>query len=210
MAATPVRFHNMLRAANDQGDNIATFYQGHDYRAASVARFFTLAQSQRVPLAPQESRLQSLLLEAGAMRRESNGAFRATGEEAVISFTGVQADDPATAPDEAVDSPRRAAVLRHELSHGEFFANPAYRLHSMNFWRRALRESERKLFSAYLKGLDYDPADEELMANETQAFLMHTPDARAFSAGQLGISEAALAELRSRFRVGEPVHALMR
>ena len=36
------------------GDSIASFYQGHDYPAAKVARFFTLAESQRVNLNAQE------------------------------------------------------------------------------------------------------------------------------------------------------------
>ena len=64
------------------------------------------------------------------------------------------------------------------------------------------------MFSAFLKSLDYNAEDEELMANESQAFLMHTPDGRAFSAASVGLSEAALANLRSRFRTGEPPHGL--
>ena len=61
---------------------------------------------------------------------------------------------------------------------------------------------------AYLNGLHYNPGDDDLMANEMQALLMHTPDNRAFNAGDLGISEAALAELRIRFRAGEPANGL--
>ena len=186
------------------GDSIASFYQGHDYPAAKVARFFSLAEAQRVALNARELQLRSLLLEAGLMQRDAGGAFRAMEGQAVISFSGVQPDDPATAPDELVDGVRREAVLHHELSHGEFFTNPAYRAHCMKFWREVLRENERRMFSAYLKSLDYNPADEELMANETQALLMHTPDSRAFNAGSLGIGEPALAQLRSRFRAGEP------
>lgn len=192
------------------GDSVASFYQGHDYPAAKVARFFTLAETQRVPLNAQETQLRSLLLEAGFMKRGATGAFQAMGEQAVVSFTGVQPDDPATAPDETIDGLRREAVLRHELSHGEFFTNAAYRAHSLKFWRQELREQERKLFSMYLASLDYNAADEELMANETQAMLMHTPDKRAFNAASLGIGEPALADLRSRFRRGEPAHGLKR
>jgi hypothetical protein len=184
------------------GDTIASFYQGHDYSAANVARFFSLAEAQRVILNAQESQLRSLLLEVELMKRGATGDFQALGNQAAISFTGVQPDDPA--PDERVDGIRREAVLRHELSHGEFFTDQAYRAHCMRFWREVLSGNERRMFSAYLKSLDYNPADEELMANETQALLMHTPDSRAFNAGSLGISESALAQLRSRFRAGEP------
>jgi hypothetical protein len=186
------------------GDSIASFYQGHDYPAAKVARFFSLAEAQCVALNARELQLRSLLLEAGLMQQDAGGAFRAMEGQAVISFSGVQPDDPATVPDELVDGMRREAVLHHELSHGEFFTNPAYRAHCMRFWREVLRENERRMFSTYLKSLDYNPADEELMANETQALLMHTPDSRAFNAGSLGIGESALAQLRSRFRAGEP------
>jgi len=192
------------------GDSMASFYQGHDYPAAKVARFFSLAEAQRVPLSAQETQLRSLLLEAGFMKRGATGAFQAMGEQAVVSFTGVQPDDPATAPDETIDGLRREAVLRHELSHGEFFTNAAYRAHSLKFWRHELREQERRIFSTYLASLDYDARDEDLMANETQAMLMHTPDRRAFNAAGLGISEPALADLRSRFRRGEPAHGLRR
>jgi hypothetical protein len=204
---TPAELDELMRRS---GDTIASFYQGHDYPAAKVARFYAQAEAQGVALNDHEARLRALLTGAGLMKRGATGAFQAMGDQAVVSFTGVQPDDPATAPDELVDNVRREAVLRHELSHGEFFTNPAYRRHCMNFWRHVLREPERRMFIAYLQKLDYNPGDEELMANETQALLMHTPDGRAFNAGSLGISESALAQLRSRFRVGEPVHGLRR
>jgi hypothetical protein len=190
------------------GDNMATFYEGHDYPAAKVARFFSRAEEQGVALNGRETQLASLLVRAGLMKHGPRGEFHAEGEQAVVSFTAVQGGDPATPPDERVDSIRREAVLRHELSHGEFFVDPAYRTHCMNFWRHVLRQHERRIFSAYLKSLDYNPANEELMANETQAFLMHTPDSRAFNARSLGLSESALDQLRSRFRAGEPPHGL--
>jgi hypothetical protein len=192
------------------GDSVASFYQGHDYPAAKVALFFGLAETQRIPLNKREQQLRSLTLEARLITRSPSGTFEASESQAVISFTGVQPDDPTTGADEHVDAVRREAVLRHELSHGEFFTDPAYRAHCLRFWRQELREAERRVFTAYLKGLDYNPADDELMANETQALLMHTPDGRAFNASSLGMGEAALAQLRTRFRSGEPTHGLNR
>jgi hypothetical protein len=189
------------------GDSIATFYQGHDYPAAKVARFFAQADVQGAALNVQERQLRSLLLEAGLLTRGTTGAVQAASEQAVISFTGVQ-DGPATLPDERVDSVRREAILRHELSHGEFFVDPAYHAHCMRFWREVLSRHERKVFTTYLKSLHYNARDEELMANETQALLMHTPDTRAFSAESLGLTEAALDRLRGSFRIGEPPHGL--
>jgi hypothetical protein len=202
---TEVELDELMRRS---GDSIATFYQGHDYPAAKAAQFFSRAEAQGVVLNAQETQLRSLLIEAGLMKRAATAGFQAEGEQAVVSFTSVQPVAPSTAPAERVDVVRREAILRHELSHGEFFVNPAYRAHCMNFWRHVLRKQERRMFSAYLKSLDYNSGDEELMANETQALLMHTPDSRAFSARSLGVSESALTELRIRFRAGEPPHGL--
>ena len=188
------------------GDTVATFYQGHDYPATNLVRFFALADAQPALLNAQERRLRGLLVDAGVLRA-GTGTVPVVNQ-AVVSFTALQADDPATLADEEVDPARRDAVLRHELSHGEYFTNPAYRAHSTHFWARVLTAAERKTFRNYLGSLDYDPGDEDLMANETQAMLMHTPDTRAFSARSLGISQAALASMRTRFRVGDPQHGL--
>jgi len=190
------------------GDSTASFYQGHDYPAANVARFFTLASSAPATLNAHERRLLARLLDAGVLAANGSAGFSAPGAQAVVSFTALQADDPSTAADEMIDPVRRHAVLRHELSHGEYFTNPAYRAHSQAFWSRRLSAQERKTWKNYLASLDYDPKDEVLMANEAQAMLMHTPDARGFSAGALGVSDAALASMRQRFRAGEPAHGL--
>jgi hypothetical protein len=193
------------------GDSIASFYQGHDYPADRVAQFFTLAAAAPALLNPQERRLQALLADAGVISPAGPGGpggFSAAGRQAVLSFTAEQPDDPSTLADEAIDATRRAAVLQHELSHGEYFTNPQYRAHSQAFWSRRLSAPERKLWRQYLAGLDYNADDEDLMANEAQAMLMHTPDARAFNAGALGVDDPALASMRSRFRIGEPAHGL--
>jgi hypothetical protein len=190
------------------GDSTASFYQGHDYPAARVARFFTLAAAAQTALNRQERQLLAKLQDAGAIAGDAHTGFSAPGTQAVVSFTALQADDPTTAADETIDPVRRQAVLRHELSHGEYFTNPSYRAHSHTFWSRRLSAKERATWKRYLASLDYDPADEDLMANETQAMLMHTPDPQAFNAGVLGISDNALAAMRARFRTGEPVHGL--
>lgn len=194
----------MTQLLRRSGDNVATFFEGHDYRGESLATFFTLASRQHLALNADELRLRDLLVEAAVLLPADAGAFRSPGTQAVVSFTAVQADDPTTEPDETIDQARRETVLRHELSHGEFFTNAAYRAHCWSFWRHRLSERERTLFRRYLEGLDYDPRDEELMVNETQAVLMHTPDPRAFNAAGLGVTEAELAGLRARFRSGHP------
>ena len=107
-----------------------------------------------------------------------------------------------------VDSYLRDTILRHELSHGDFFTNKAYRDYCRRFWQRELTQKERMIFRDFLISADYDPSNEYIMINEMQAFLMHTPDARAFSAAHLNVSESYLADLRRRFVAGDPPSTL--
>jgi hypothetical protein len=195
----------MDRLLRSSGDSVASFVQGHDYTGEMLARFFTLAPIQQVMLNDQEKQLRALLVGADVIRPEPAGAFKAIGTQAVVSFTSVQADDPTTPADESVDARRRESVLRHELSHGQFFTNAKYRAYCWDFWRHRLSAAERKLFRRYLEGLDYNPRDEELMVNEMQAMLMHTPDSRAFNAAALGVSPAVLDGLRGQFHPGDPL-----
>lgn len=174
------------------GDTVETFYYGHDYTGPQLKQYFERAQAQGIALNAQEQRLHGVLLAAALWQRSGH-------QQAVISFSAQQADDPATPADEGVDALRRESTLRHELSHGEFFTRPAYQKRSWRFWRDDLSKAERAMFRRMLAGMDYDPDNEELMANETQAILMHTPDTRAFDAGNLGVTPAQLQELRARF-----------
>lgn len=188
----------MQRLLARSGDSVATFYFGHDYSAEQLQRFFDRAQAQGLALNPQERRLQALLQAHGLLNVSNPSA--AGRNLALVSFTAIQDDDPATPSDEQVDALRRESTLRHELSHGEFFTDARYRRQCWAFWQHGLSEAERVRFRQLLSSMDYDPANEELMVNETQALLMHTPDQRAFNAGSLGLSSAQLEALRDRFR----------
>lgn len=181
------------------GDSEASFFLGHDYPAEGLARFFSLAQAQGVALNADERRLLALLLRAGLIG-PGPGGYVSTGVGALVSFSAPQADDPATPVDDGMDATRRASVLRHELSHGRYFTDEVYREHCLRFWQEALGEPERRAWRRYLAGLGYDRGNEELMVNEAQALLMHTPDRRDFNAAGLGLSEQALASQRARFR----------
>jgi hypothetical protein len=180
------------------GDNTQTFYQGHDYASAALAQFYALVQRQTQPLNAQELRLRQLLLAKGVLQATEQG-LQAVGHQALITFTAVQRDDPRTPEDEGVDERRRESILRHEASHGRFFTQPAYAQHCRQWWREAFTETQREAFRRYLAGLGYDRGNEELMLNEAQAFVLHTPDKRAFHANLVGMTEAALDDLRTRF-----------
>ena len=193
----------LARFIQQAGDTPETFYFGHDYPAEAVARFFTLAVNQQVRLNPSEMRLGNLLLFSKLLKEENDRLQAGADRQAVVTFSALQSDNPRTTNDEGVDAQRREAILRHELSHGEFFTNAAYRQHCWSFWQK-LSDEDRKLFRDFLTAQDYDPHNDELMVNEAQAFLMHTPDSRAFSAQLLRVPQARLDALRARFREGMP------
>ena len=162
-----------------------TFYYGHDYSAASLVRFFDLATN----LNGQEQVLRGLVQKFGW------GETGAVG--ALISLVR-----QSSAPD--LDEAGRAAILRHELSHGVYFTDAAYAEYCRRFWRDVLTGEERSKFTEFLGREGYDTALSDLIVNETQAYLMHTPDRRFFSASAVGISPARVAELRQIFIVGMP------
>jgi len=194
---------SLTKFIEQAGDTSETFYFGHDYQAEAVAKFFNLAVLQQVRLNADELRLRNLLLEANLLREEGGQMVANPGHQAIVTFTALQADRPQTSVDEAVDAQRREAILRHELSHGEFFTNVNYRDHCWTFWQQ-LTDSDRSLLRKFLAGQGYDPHNESLMVNEAQAFLIHTPDDRVMNANLIGLSQSRLDGLRERFRQGLP------
>lgn len=189
------------------GTSAVTLYFGHDYRASDIARFFNLAQAGGVALNPDELALRDLLIGYRFLRAADAGYAAVPPAQALVSVVQLQADDPATPQDETVDPGLRETILYHELSHGVFFTDKAYREHSERYWRQELSAAERLLFRNFLSSAGYDPMNERIMINEMQAFLMHTPDTRAFSAAHLGVNEVMLTALRYRFAKGAPPSA---
>lgn len=165
-----------------------TYYYGHDYSGGDVRRFFALADHDRVTLRPEEERLR---------RIEQQAQSEPPGFGAVISVTRA-------GPSTDVDAATRAIILHHELSHGEYFSNPAYATFVGSIWETELTDHERGQFRAYLDHEGYDSALEDLMANEMQAYLMHTSDPRFFDEALLGIPATRLASIRAAFLAGMP------
>ena len=170
------------------GATADTYYYGHDYRAADLARFFALADRDHVALGPDEERLRRIVKQAGA---------EPFGIGALISLPRADAANQ-------VDASSRAAILHHELSHGEYFTNASYAAFIRVVWLSVLTEPERAAFRRYLADDGYDPALEDLMMNEMQAYLMHTPDRRFFDPAKLGIPAWRLDQIRQSFVAGMP------
>lgn len=168
------------------GDTPDTYYYGHDYSAAAVARFFALADAQRVRLTPEEGTLRAMATQFGWFAPDAVGAL--------ISVSHVP--DPA-AP--TLDEAARAAILHHELSHGLFFSDPVYAAYVRQFWDTSLTEAERDSVRRFLGSEGYDMADEALMYNEMQAYVLFTYDPRFCKPGDFGMTPARRLEVAEAF-----------
>lgn len=165
-----------------------TYYYGHDYSAAEIARFFALADQERITLNPRERELRALTLRAAA---------EPAGFGALITLPRADAANQ-------VDASSRATILHHELSHGEYFTNPVFAKSVKTVWETVLTDAERAAFRAYLVTEGYDSTLEDLMMNESQAYLMQTADPRFFDSSRLGIAADRLTRIKESFLAGMP------
>jgi hypothetical protein len=170
------------------GDTLETWYYGHNYRGSDLERFFRLATRDGVALSAEEEWLQGQF-------RKARAAVPAQQEIALISIA-------ALGP--GLDAEARASIFRHELGHGIFATRPDYAAHIRRIWREGFTAEERAAFRAFLGREGYDTANEELMIDEAQAYLLHTPDARFFDASHLGGPAMQVERLRALMRNGAP------
>ena len=72
------------------------------------------------------------------------------------------------------------------------------------FWRTKLNDTQRAGFRTFLASEGYDTANEDLMLNEAQAYLIHTSYPRYFVPDRVGLTAAQAALLRETFVRGMP------
>jgi hypothetical protein len=176
----------LQEAITNCGDTIETYYYGHDYQAADLAKFFRLAAQDHIRLNPQELWLKRLVEQLGWLKPGANGAI------ITLPATG----GPVT-PD------MRAVILHHELSHGAFYTDAVYRQYAVAFWY-GLTQADRAAFTGFLGRQGYDTTDTTLMLNETQAYLIFTRDPRFFNAAAVGMTQAEIDQLRAGFIANMP------
>jgi hypothetical protein len=176
----------LIQAIHGSGDTIESYYYGHDYQAADLAKFFRLAAQENIQLNPHELWLKALLAQLGWLKPGAVGAI----------ITVPAASGPVT-PD------MRAVILHHEISHGAFYTNATYRRYAESFWY-SLTDAARAAFTGFLGRQGYDTTNTELMLNETQAYLIFTRDPRFFNAQAVGMSDAGIAQLREGFIANMP------
>jgi hypothetical protein len=174
------------QAITDCGDTVESYYYGHDYKAADLARFFALAQQEGVALNAHELWLKTLLRQLGWLSPGANGAL--------ITL-------PAATP--PVSEEMRAVILHHEISHGAFYTIPQYAAYATQFWN-GLTPADRAAFTNFLGAQGYDTHDTTLMLNETQAYLVFTRDPRFFNASVVGMTQPQIDALRTGFIAAMP------
>jgi len=178
-----------LRAAiAATGDSFDTVYYGHDYRAADLQRFFSIASADQVALDPEELLLKDEMQQLGLLTPGDVGAL-------------------ITMPPKGgglMDASARATILRHELSHGLYFTDMAYNSYVRQFWQNSMTEGQRAGMRNFLVSEGYDGTNKDLMRNEGIAYLVHTADRRFFTAQVAGMDDATARELRDSFIAGMP------
>jgi hypothetical protein len=139
-------------------------WNAHNYRPEGLAPFFTEAERQGFALNAEEQLLRDILLANGIIRRVDGGY--APGEGGVLSIS--QASYPLL----------RELLITHEAFHGVFYEEEAFRDGVREVWD-GLSDAERSYWRGLLGYMTYDPADEYLMVNEFQAYLLQQPLDRA-------------------------------
>lgn len=179
---------------------LETLTVGNNFRASQLARFFNTARVQDVALSDEEQQLRDWLLQAGLLRLMDTTL--AAGEPESVIVTLPQASSVPGCATCTIKDAHRNVILEHELSHAHFSTDARYRDYVMSFWSGMTSQESGDKFAQFLRKRGYNADDQELLANEMQAFLMHTPDVKMFAASAVGMTEAELNEIRRRFREG--------
>ena len=177
--------------------SLETVTAGNNLRASELARFYNTAAVQKQPLSSHEHALFEALIEHGILERRARGVQPVQPERILLTApqpSRVQGCSACT-----VTQDGREAILAHELGHARFFVDQVYRDFCLWFWSHGLPEPARQAFHRLFVLRGYDENNRDLLANEMQAFLMHTPNPQLFSASLLGVSTEVLAGLKELF-----------
>lgn len=173
---------------------------GNNFRAAELARFFNTARLQKEPLTNEEKLFYEWLVEMGLLATLEGEVVAARTEAMVITIPQASTVEGCTFC--TILPTHRHAILEHELAHARFSTDSTYQAFVLHFWSHRMSEPMRNQFTHFLRVRGYDAANQELLANEMQAFLMHTPHTAMFGAAAVGISEQELHALRLQFQEG--------
>lgn len=183
------------------GKTGATLAYGNDFLVAELVVFFNLADMSGIQLTTQEVALRQLLVDRRLMSLRNSFYQAVTPQAVILSLPQESSGGPGNPP---VSALARRTILMHEISHAEFYTNPLYANYCRQFWRNIMTEDQRAAFRKFLSGSSYNPDNVEMMVNETQAYLLYTPDSRAFNAKLVGLRDKEVEGLRTKFWGGFP------
>jgi hypothetical protein len=132
-------------------------WNAHDYMPADLANFYSLAAARQFPLNPREIELRERLVASGILTA-GDGKWQA-GEGAVL---GISAQSPPAL---------RGFLFTHEGFHGLYFTSDDFRRGVRDRWNQ-LSDTTKRVFRSFLAYSRYDPANEGLMINEFQAYVL--------------------------------------
>ena len=135
-------------------------WNAHNYRPEGLAEFFNAAEESSFSLSEEELLLRELLLREGLIVASETGGVFEPGTGGLLSIS--QESYPQL----------RELLLTHEAMHGIFYEEEGFRERVRLLWDEELSEEERGFWRFFLSYMSYDPADDYLMRNEMQAYLL--------------------------------------
>jgi hypothetical protein len=143
-------------------------WNAHDYRAEDLAAFFETARKISFPLLTEERELESILLDAGVLKR--NAAMQiVSGRGAVVSISRES---------DRIDRSLRPRFMVHDCFHGIYFIDEDFRDFSRQRWE-AFPLSAKKFLLSFFEFQAYDTKDPNLVINEFMAHVLQQPVAQA-------------------------------
>ncbi|MFP4431351.1 MAG: hypothetical protein ACLFPV_08890 [Spirochaetaceae bacterium] len=139
-------------------------WNAHNYAPEGLAGFFSAASD----ISPEEEALKLLALEEGIILRAEEPAGGTSDDDYLAGAGGILSVSQESNPI------LRRLLLTHEATHGVFYSEPAFVDAVWEVWNAQSPEF-RDAWRLFLSSMTYDPADEYLMVNEFQAYLLQQP-----------------------------------
>ncbi|HLD45184.1 MAG TPA: hypothetical protein VJC18_07090 [bacterium] len=173
-----------VHCEEDEKDRVCGLGLGHDLKLTDVARFFNTIAQNGLELTLEENQLLDSLQMLGLLDVHTDGFAEATDNAVIIStfrdFSPLYRHD----------------VMAHEIQHGHYFTNSAYRSDVNAVWDRLQPNVHKTLASIlFYSGAHYNIDDDVLVRNEAASFSVETQTENngwfgLFASAQLHIDSA--------------------